>query len=468
MALRVLLADESSTIKRVFEIGLKDFNLEIRNVQHGIDVIEVAEGFQPDIIFADVLVSKMNGYEVCSQIKQHDQLSTIPVVLMWSGFMDIDEDKYTRCQADGRLEKPFSTEELRSKIQSLVARTLENQVASHLKFPSPSGNSEENSEKLSRVVRKKDPTEDLLYKEDLPLSTDAHDEEDFDLQPFNPDLDSSGLDASHQDTSDFETTDGSEDFSLDLDEDLNNKNFANENMDEPFNLDGSQASEENDDEDFGDGDEDLGLDGFQALDITGSYNTESGQNDWSSDFSDFQSDFKIDHPEEDNVPLDFNPPSPDFEADEDEDIYAQSANSDAGFMSLDEEVNDQEITEVPSLEEEAQLLEKANADNQQRQNIYPFQKEPSQKPEQVSNIKHRSIDDLSAKSKTPPPPPKGASQKLSAVVSEEDLRQMVKKEAQEMLQNMVWEIVPELAKQLIEKELKRLLAEEDPPPPATQ
>ena len=108
MALKILLADESSTINKVFDIALKSLDSEVKTVQHGVDVLEVAESFQPDVIFIEVLLSKMNGYEVCSQIKQNSQLQKIHVVLMWSGFMDLDEDKFVTCQADAKLEKPFS------------------------------------------------------------------------------------------------------------------------------------------------------------------------------------------------------------------------------------------------------------------------------------------------------------------------------------------------------------------------
>ena len=58
MALRVLLADESSTIKKVFQLALQDFAVEVRPVNIGVDVAMVAKNFKPDIIFADVMLQK--------------------------------------------------------------------------------------------------------------------------------------------------------------------------------------------------------------------------------------------------------------------------------------------------------------------------------------------------------------------------------------------------------------------------
>src|SRR4051812_29388007 len=105
MALRVLLADESSTIKKVFQLSLQDYAVEIKTVSLGTDVVTVASQFQPDVIFADILLQKKNGYEVAQELKAHSQLNRIPIVLMWSNFLEIDEDKFDACGADGKLEK---------------------------------------------------------------------------------------------------------------------------------------------------------------------------------------------------------------------------------------------------------------------------------------------------------------------------------------------------------------------------
>lgn len=135
MALRVLLADESSTIKKVMQLALQDFGVEVKSVPVGVDVIPVAKSFQPDIIFADVLLAKKTGYEVCADLKADSQLKSVPVVLMWSGFMDIDEAKASQCQANHRLEKPFDADTLRSIVKDLVPMTKGNALSNYLSFP---------------------------------------------------------------------------------------------------------------------------------------------------------------------------------------------------------------------------------------------------------------------------------------------------------------------------------------------
>jgi CheY-like chemotaxis protein len=135
MALRVLLADESSTIKKVFQLALQDFAVEVRSVNIGVDVATVALSFKPDIIFADVLLQKKNGYEVALELKQNPSLKNVPVVLMWSGFMEFDDDKFQASLANASLEKPFDVAALRKLVNDLVPRTQSQRLSQFLSFP---------------------------------------------------------------------------------------------------------------------------------------------------------------------------------------------------------------------------------------------------------------------------------------------------------------------------------------------
>lgn len=135
MALRVLLADESATIKKVMQLALQDYGVEVRSVPIGLDVVPVAKSFKPDIIFADILLSKKNGYEVCAEVKADSVLSKIPFVLMWSGFMDYDQGRADKSGVNDRLEKPFDADKLRTLVKSLVPETNENIISNYITFP---------------------------------------------------------------------------------------------------------------------------------------------------------------------------------------------------------------------------------------------------------------------------------------------------------------------------------------------
>jgi len=135
MPLRVLLADESPTIKKVIQISLQDFAVDLKTVQLGIDVLQVTKQFQPDIIFADVLLQKRNGYETTSDLKNDPTTKHIPVILMWSGFMDLDEAKFKESRADAQLEKPFDADTIRALVKKLVQKTQSHTLSNYLEFP---------------------------------------------------------------------------------------------------------------------------------------------------------------------------------------------------------------------------------------------------------------------------------------------------------------------------------------------
>ena len=135
MALRVLLADESPTIKKVFQLALQDFAVDVTSVAMGLDVANVARQFKPDIVFCDILLQKRNGYEVCAELKNDDQLKSLPVILMWSSFMELDQDKTQAARADGNLQKPFEVQDLRQIVNQFVAKTRQQRLGNFLNFP---------------------------------------------------------------------------------------------------------------------------------------------------------------------------------------------------------------------------------------------------------------------------------------------------------------------------------------------
>ncbi len=135
MALRVLLADESISIKKVMQLALQDFQVEVKSVSSGFDVVPIARNFKPHIIFSDILLSKKSGYDMSQELKSQKELASIPVILMWSGFMEIDEEKMNASGASDRLEKPFDADTLRNLVKKWVPHLQTNAISNYLEFP---------------------------------------------------------------------------------------------------------------------------------------------------------------------------------------------------------------------------------------------------------------------------------------------------------------------------------------------
>lgn len=135
MALRVLLADESPTIKKAIQLALQDYAVDVRSVNIGVDVLNIAKAFKPDIVFTDVLLQKRNGYDVAQDLKSDPETNHLPVILMWSSFLSLDEAKYKASGANARVEKPFDVNSLRSLVKTLVPRTQAHTLSEYLQFP---------------------------------------------------------------------------------------------------------------------------------------------------------------------------------------------------------------------------------------------------------------------------------------------------------------------------------------------
>ena len=135
MALRVLLADESSTIKKAIQMALSDLGVDVKSVPSGLDVLAVSRTFDPQLILADVLLTKKNGYEVCAEIKADHDLKHTPVILMWSSFMQLDQTQFHKVKADASLEKPFDSETLRALVEKFVPQTKEFPLRGLLNHP---------------------------------------------------------------------------------------------------------------------------------------------------------------------------------------------------------------------------------------------------------------------------------------------------------------------------------------------
>ena len=103
-------------------MALADYGVEVKSVPSGLDVLPVTHTFQPDIILADILLTKKNGYEVCFEIKADAKTRSIPVILMWSSFMQLDQPQAQKVKADASIEKPFDSETLRSVIEKCVPK----------------------------------------------------------------------------------------------------------------------------------------------------------------------------------------------------------------------------------------------------------------------------------------------------------------------------------------------------------
>jgi CheY-like chemotaxis protein len=125
MIRKVLIADDEEGVRALVEATLaNDGTIKMYTAEDGQQALDIARDVGPDVIFLDVMMPKLNGFEVCLALKSDPATRDIKVVMLTGlaqnpdGHMAVGED-----QADDYLLKPFSPVELFRKFEDMVGAT---------------------------------------------------------------------------------------------------------------------------------------------------------------------------------------------------------------------------------------------------------------------------------------------------------------------------------------------------------
>jgi CheY-like chemotaxis protein len=117
---KILVADDSVTIQKVIALTFADEPFEVQSVGTGAEALEMMNTWKPDILLADVIMPQMNGYELCRAVKEQQETSSVPVLLLAGTFEAFDEEEAKSVGADGYITKPFESVELIEKVNVLA------------------------------------------------------------------------------------------------------------------------------------------------------------------------------------------------------------------------------------------------------------------------------------------------------------------------------------------------------------
>ncbi len=116
----VLLADDSVTIQHAVGISLANEDIALVNVGNGEDAVIKARAIKPDLILLDVVMPKLSGYEACMQIRQDPYIKHTPVIMLVGAIEGYDEQKFKDSKANDYVIKPFESSALISKIRKYL------------------------------------------------------------------------------------------------------------------------------------------------------------------------------------------------------------------------------------------------------------------------------------------------------------------------------------------------------------
>ena len=118
--LKVLVIDDSKTIRRTAETLLSKEGCKVFTAEDGFDALSKIADHRPDIVFVDIMMPRLDGYQTCSLIKHSKMFKSTPVIMLSSKDGLFDRARGRMVGSEQYLTKPFTKEELLGAIERHV------------------------------------------------------------------------------------------------------------------------------------------------------------------------------------------------------------------------------------------------------------------------------------------------------------------------------------------------------------
>lgn len=117
---RILIADDNQANCELLDAYLSELDCEVDMAYDGQETLEKVASFKPDLILLDVMMPKLNGFEVCKQVKENPETRSI-MVLMVTALNEIgDIERAVAAETDDFLSKPVNKIELTKRVQNML------------------------------------------------------------------------------------------------------------------------------------------------------------------------------------------------------------------------------------------------------------------------------------------------------------------------------------------------------------
>ena len=119
--LKVMVIDDSNTIRRSAEIFLGQAGCQVLLAEDGFDALAKIADHNPDVIFVDIMMPRLDGYQTCALIKKNAELASTPVIMLSSRDGLFDRARGRMAGSDEYLTKPFTKDSLLKTVASHTA-----------------------------------------------------------------------------------------------------------------------------------------------------------------------------------------------------------------------------------------------------------------------------------------------------------------------------------------------------------
>ena len=116
-AAKVLVIDDSNTIRRSAEIFLRQGGFEVVLAEDGFDALAKVNDHAPEVIFCDILMPRLDGYQTCAIIKRNPRFARVPVIMLSSKDGLFDKARGRMVGSEEYLTKPFTREQLLRAVE---------------------------------------------------------------------------------------------------------------------------------------------------------------------------------------------------------------------------------------------------------------------------------------------------------------------------------------------------------------
>ena len=118
--IKVMVIDDSNTIRRSAEIFLLQAGCTVILAEDGFDALAKIADHQPELVFVDIMMPRLDGYQTCALIKKNSRFHAMPVIMLSSKDGLFDRARGRMVGSEYYLTKPFTKDELLSAIETHV------------------------------------------------------------------------------------------------------------------------------------------------------------------------------------------------------------------------------------------------------------------------------------------------------------------------------------------------------------
>ena len=118
----VLAADDDPDILELVTFRLERSGYTVIQAHDGEEALQLALERKPDLAVLDVMMPKLDGFELTRRLRAEDATSRMPIILLTAKSQDVDVQQGFEAGADDYIRKPFSPDELRARVQAILAR----------------------------------------------------------------------------------------------------------------------------------------------------------------------------------------------------------------------------------------------------------------------------------------------------------------------------------------------------------